>query len=44
MLTATLRSLVAHKARLAMTGLAVVLGVALMSGTLVLTDGGYVSN
>ena len=38
MLTATLRSLVAHKARLAMTGLAVVLGVALMSGTLVLTD------
>ncbi len=38
MLTATLRSLAAHKARLAMTGLAVVLGVALMSGTLVLTD------
>jgi len=38
MLTATLRSIVGHKARLAMTGLAVVLGVALMAGTLVLTD------
>lgn len=38
MLTATLRSIAGHKARLAMTGLAVVLGVALMAGTLVLTD------
>lgn len=38
MLKATLRSIAGHRARLAMTGLAVVLGVALMSGTLVLTD------
>lgn len=38
MLRATLRSIVGHKVRLAMTGLAVVLGVALMAGTLVLTD------
>lgn len=38
MLKTTLRSIAGHKARLAMTGLAVVLGVALMSGTLVLTD------
>lgn len=38
MLNATLRSLRAHTSRLAMTGIAVVLGVALMAGTLVLTD------
>lgn len=38
MLTTTLRSITAHKARLAMTGLAVVLGVAFMAGTLILTD------
>ncbi|MCC5952203.1 MAG: FtsX-like permease family protein [Acidimicrobiia bacterium] len=35
---ATLRSLGAHKSRLAMTALAIILGVGLMSGTLVLTD------
>jgi putative ABC transport system permease protein len=38
MLKATWRSLLAHKLRLALTGLAVVLGVAFMSGTFVLTD------
>lgn len=38
MLRVTLKSILGHKARLAMTGLAVVLGVALMAGTLVLTD------
>ena len=38
MFRTTLRSIAGHKARLAMTALAVVLGVALMSGTLVLTD------
>ena len=38
MLKATLRSIAGHRARLAMTGLAVILGVALMAGTLVLTD------
>jgi len=35
---ATLRSLWAHKLRMAATGLAVLLGVAFMAGTLVLTD------
>jgi putative ABC transport system permease protein len=34
----TLKNLWAHKLRLALTGLAVVLGVAFMSGTMVLTD------
>ena len=34
----TLRSLLAHKLRLALTGLAIVLGVTFVSGTLVLTD------
>lgn len=34
----TLKSILAHKARLTMTALAVVLGVGLMAGTLVLTD------
>ncbi len=38
MLTTTLRSITSRKARLAMTGLAVVLGVAFMAGTLILTD------
>ena len=38
MFKATLKSLVAHKLRLALTALAVVLGVAFMSGTFVLTD------
>jgi putative ABC transport system permease protein len=38
MLNATLKSLYAHKLRLALTALAVVLGVAFMSGTFVLTD------
>lgn len=38
MLTTTLRNITARKARLAMTGLAVVLGVAFMAGTLILTD------
>ena len=38
MLRATLRSLAAHKVRLALTGLAIVLGVAFMAGTFVLTD------
>ncbi|HMC40658.1 MAG TPA: ABC transporter permease, partial [Acidimicrobiales bacterium] len=38
MLRATLKSVLAHKLRLALTGLAVVLGVAFMSGTFVLTD------
>jgi len=37
-LTTTLRSITSRKARLAMTGLAVVLGVAFMAGTLILTD------
>lgn len=35
---ATLKSLLAHKLRLALTAIAVVLGVAFISGTLVLTD------
>ena len=38
MLLTTLRSLLAHKFRLFATGLAVMLGVAFMSGTLVLKD------
>lgn len=38
MLTATLKSLLAHKVRLILTVLAVVLGVGLMAGTFVLTD------
>jgi putative ABC transport system permease protein len=38
MFNATLKSLFAHKLRLALTALAVVLGVAFMSGTFVLTD------
>ncbi|HEX4865711.1 MAG TPA: ABC transporter permease, partial [Acidimicrobiales bacterium] len=38
MFKATLKSIVAHKLRLALTALAVVLGVAFMSGTFVLTD------
>src|SRR5215204_1422865 len=38
MLTATLRGLSAHKLRLALTALAVVLGVAFVAGTYVLTD------
>src|SRR3982751_3459331 len=35
---ATVKGLIAHKLRLALTALAVVLGVAFVSGTLVLTD------
>ena len=38
MLKATLKSVLAHKLRLALTALAVVLGVAFMAGTFVLTD------
>lgn len=38
MFKATIKSLLAHKLRLALTALAVVLGVAFMSGTFVLTD------
>ena len=38
MFRATLKSIAAHKLRLALTALAVVLGVAFMSGTFVLTD------
>ncbi|GAC1338949.1 MAG: ABC transporter permease [Candidatus Dormibacteria bacterium] len=38
MLTATLRSLLGHKLRLALTAIAVVLGVAFVCGTFVLTD------
>ncbi|HWD72069.1 MAG TPA: ABC transporter permease, partial [Actinomycetota bacterium] len=38
MLNATLKSLMAHKLRLALTALAVVLGVMFMAGTFVLTD------
>ena len=38
MLTLTLKGLWAHKLRYALTGLAVVLGVAFMAGTMVLTD------
>lgn len=38
MIRTTLRGLVAHKLRLATTALAVLIGVAFMSGTLVLTD------
>src|ERR1039458_3253924 len=35
---ATIKGLLAHKLRLALTGLAIVLGVTFVSGTLVLTD------
>src|SRR5580693_4233919 len=35
---ATIRGLLAHKLRLALTGLAIVLGVMFVSGTLILTD------
>ena len=38
MLHVTLKGLLAHKLRLALTALAVVLGVAFMAGSLVLTD------
>jgi putative ABC transport system permease protein len=38
MLRATLKSLAAHKVRLALTAIAIVLGVAFMAGTFVLTD------
>jgi putative ABC transport system permease protein len=38
MLNLTLKGLWAHKLRYALTGLAVVLGVAFMAGTMVLTD------
>jgi len=38
MWNATIKSLLAHKLRLALTGLAIVLGVTFVSGTLVLTD------
>ena len=38
MVRATLRSLLAHKIRLALTGVAIVLGVAFVAGTLVFTD------
>jgi putative ABC transport system permease protein len=38
MLKATLRSLFAHKIRMALTGVAIVLGVAFVAGTLVFTD------
>ena len=38
MLRATFRSLLAHKLRLAMSGLAIVLGVAFVAGSLIFTD------
>ena len=38
MFRATLKSLAAHKVRLALTAIAIVLGVAFMAGTFVLTD------
>src|SRR3712207_8757738 len=38
MLRATMKSLLAHKVRLALTALSIVLGVAFVTGTLVLTD------
>src|ERR1700724_3332597 len=38
MFRATLKSLAAHKLRLALTAIAIVLGVAFMAGTFVLTD------
>jgi putative ABC transport system permease protein len=38
MLTATLRSMLAHKLRLALTTASIALGVALLSGTLILTN------
>ena len=38
MLNATLKGLAAHKLRLALTALAIVLGVSFVAGTYVLTD------
>lgn len=38
MLSLTLKGLWAHKLRFLLTGLAVILGVSFMSGTMVLTD------
>ncbi len=38
MLRATLKGLLAHKLRLALTGVAIVIGVTFVSGTFVLTD------
>lgn len=38
MLRATLKSLLAHKVRMAMSTIAIVLGVAFVSGTFVFTD------
>src|SRR3954454_10055002 len=38
MFSLTLKGLLAHKLRFALTGVAVILGVAFMAGTLVLTD------
>ena len=38
MLRLTLKGLWAHKLRFLLTGLAVILGVAFMSGTMILTD------
>jgi putative ABC transport system permease protein len=38
MLTSTLRSMLAHKARLVLTTVSIALGVALLSGTLILTN------
>jgi putative ABC transport system permease protein len=38
MFKTTLKGLFAHKLRLALTGLAIVMGVAFVSGTFVLTD------
>ena len=38
MLTATFRSMVAHKLRLVLTTASIALGVALLSGTLILTN------
>jgi putative ABC transport system permease protein len=38
MWNATIKGLLAHKLRLALTGLAIVLGVTFVTGTLVLTD------
>ena len=35
---ATLRNIVAHKLRLALSALAIVLGVAFVSGTMIFTD------
>src|SRR4051794_6264809 len=38
MLTATLRAMIAHKLRLALTTASIALGVAFLAGTLILTD------